>query len=284
LTAAIWGFAFVAQRAGTEFLGPFVFNGIRFAIGAAWLLPFVIKKKPALPGIGSSASPKGFSKAAIILGIILFIAASLQQIGIGYTTAGKAGFITGLYVILVPTLALFVKKKTGLVTWFSAMIALSGLYFLSITDQFALQKGDLLVLISAIFWALYVLVIDYSVDKWRALNLAFWQFLICSVLSLMAGIIFESFSWDSIYKAALPILYAGLFSVGIGYTLQFVAQKDAHPSHASIIMSLEGVFAVIGGWLILQEYLSTRELIGCFLMLSGMILSQLQFGRISKRN
>lgn len=258
-----------------------MFNGIRFAIGAAWLLPFIIKKKPALPGTGSSASSTDFGKAAIILGLILFTAASLQQIGIGYTTAGKAGFITGLYVILVPILALLVKKKTGLLTWFSAFIAASGLYFLSISDQLALQKGDLLVLISAIFWALHVLVIDSLVDKWRALNLAFWQFLICAVFSLMAGFIFESFSWDSIYKAAVPILYAGLFSVGIAYTLQLVAQKEAHPAHASIIMSLEGVFAVIGGWLILQEYLTTRELIGCFLMLGGMILSQLQFGRIS---
>lgn len=209
----------------------------------------------------------------------MFIAASLQQIGIGYTSAGKAGFITGLYVILVPILALFVKKKTGLVTWSSAFIALSGLYFLSISEQFAVQKGDLLVLISAVFWACHVLFIDSLVDKWRALSLAFWQFLICSILSLTAGFIFESFSWDSIYKAAIPILYAGLFSVGIGYTLQLVAQKEAHPAHASIIMSLEGVFAVIGGWFILQEYLTTRELIGCFLMLSGMILSQLHLGR-----
>ena len=267
----------MAQRAGTEYLGPFVFNGIRFAIGAIWLLPFILNKRPTLSATGSSASQNDFRKAVITLGLILFVAASLQQLGIAHTTAGKAGFITGLYVILVPLLAIFVRKKTGFLTWVSALIALSGLYFLSISDRLTLQKGDLLVLISAIFWALHVLVIDSLVDKWRALSLAFWQFLICSVLSLIAGLIFETFVWESIYKAALPILYAGLFSVGIGYTLQVVAQKEAHPAHASIILSLEGVFAVMGGWLILEELLSTREAMGCLLMLSGMILSQLYF-------
>lgn len=279
LTAAIWGFAFVAQRAGTEFLGPFIFNGIRFAIGSLWLLPFILLKKRTKASVKSAGIQRSFGKSVILLGAVLFIAASFQQIGVAYTTAGKAGFITGLYVIIVPFLAILLRKKTGLLTWVSAALALTGLYLLSMNGHWILQKGDLLVLISAFFWAIHVMVIDYQVDRWEPLFLAFWQFLICSLLSLSFGFIFETYQWEAIYQAAIPILYTGLFSVGIGYTLQIVAQREAHPAHAAIIMSLEGVFAVIGGWIILAELLMMRELLGCLLMLVGMLLSQIHFIR-----
>ncbi|UCF63465.1 MAG: DMT family transporter [bacterium] len=279
LTAAIWGFAFVAQRAGTEFLGPFIFNGIRFAIGSLWLLPFILLKKRTKASVKSAGIKRSFGKSVILLGAVLFIAASFQQIGVAYTTAGKAGFITGLYVIIVPFLAILLRKKTGLLTWVSAALALTGLYLLSMNGHWILQKGDLLVLISAFFWAIHVMVIDYQVDRWEPLFLAFWQFLICSLLSLSFGFIFETYQWEAIYQAAIPILYTGLFSVGIGYTLQIVAQREAHPAHAAIIMSLEGVFAVIGGWIILAELLMMRELLGCLLMLVGMLLSQIHFIR-----
>lgn len=279
LTAAIWGFAFVAQRAGTEFLGPFIFNGIRFAIGSLWLLPFILLKKRTKASVKSAGIQRSFGKSVILLGAVLFIAASFQQIGVAYTTAGKAGFITGLYVIIVPFLAILLRKKIGLLTWVSAALALAGLYLLSMNGHWILQKGDLLVLISAFFWAIHVMVIDYQVDRWEPLFLAFWQFLICSLLSLSFGFIFETYQWEAIYQAAIPILYTGLFSVGIGYTLQIVAQREAHPAHAAIIMSLEGVFAVIGGWIILAELLMMRELLGCLLMLVGMLLSQIHFIR-----
>ena len=279
MTAAIWGFAFVAQRAGAEFLGPFIFNGIRFALGSLWLFPFLLLKERTKAPADTSGIRWSFGKSITLLGIILFIAASFQQIGVAHTTAGKAGFITGLYVIIVPILTILLKKKTAMLTWFSAALALSGLYLLSMNGQWIMQKGDLLVLVSAFFWAVHVMVIDFQVDHWEPLSLAFWQFLICSILSLSFGFFFEVYQWKAILQAAVPILYTGLFSVGIGYTLQIVAQREAHPAHAAIIMSLEGVFAVIGGWIILTELLNIRELLGCLLMLTGMLLSQIHFSR-----
>jgi len=261
-----------------EYLGPFFFNAIRFALGAIWLLPFIYLRRNTQLKFRDLFNYRTL-KDGLWLGIILFVAASLQQIGIIHTTAGKAGFITGLYVILVPLFGIMLKKTTGLLTWIGAGLALVGLYFLSFQDSMIIGRGDLLVFIAAFFWAFHVLAIDHFVEKTSALLLAFHQFLFCSLFSFISALFLEEMQWSALLPAAIPVLYAGLFSVGIGYTLQVLAQKEAHPSHAAIILSLESVFAVIGGWLLLHESLSSRELLGCVLMLSGMIFSQLRFGK-----
>ncbi|MDF1536693.1 MAG: DMT family transporter [bacterium] len=277
-TAAIWGFAFVAQRAGMEHIGPYLFNGIRFALGSLSLVPLI------LIGIGSGTgngilpepvSPRGMLLGSGIAGLILFAGASLQQMGIVYTTAGKAGFITGLYVILVPIVGLRWGHRASAGTWIGAILATAGLYFLSVTSKLTIERGDLLVLLSAFMWAAHVLWISWFSPRMNPVLLASVQFAICSVASLLTAFVLEPVSLAAIRMAALPILYGGLFSVGIAYTLQVVAQRDAHPAHASIILSMEGAFAIFGGWLILSETMGLRELAGCALMLSGMVLSQL---------
>ena len=273
----IWGFAFVAQRAGMEFVGPFTFNAIRFALGGISLLPFLIlnKKRKFDFQNFSHFKNKHFIYGGIVAGIILFLGSSFQQTGIVYTTAGKAGFITGLYIIFVPLFGLFLKNKTSAGTWIGAIIAVLGLYFLSVTESFSIGLGDLLVLVSGFFWAAHVLLIGKISPKTDPIQLAFLQFIICSFLSLIVALISETSTITNIYNASIPILYAGVCSVGIAYTLQVVAQREAHPTHAAIIMSLEAVFALIGGLLILDETIPLRGLIGCALMLTGMLISQL---------
>lgn len=277
ITAIIWGFAFVAQRAGMEYLGPFLFNAIRFALGSASLIPLLIynKKRKFKKEKLLAFSNKHYVYGSIAMGIVLFIASTFQQMGIVYTDAGKAGFITGLYIILVPIFGLFIGQSTSKVTWIGAVVAIAGLYFLSVTENFTIDIGDLLVLISAIFWAVQILIVGFLSIRVDAIQLAFTQFVICSFLSLIAALFTEIINLTDIINAAIPILYAGLCSVGIAYTLQIVAQKTAHPANAAIIMSLESVFAVIGGWLVLSEIIPVRGLIGCALMLFGMIISQL---------
>ena len=278
LASAIWGFAFVAQRKGMEFIGPFTFNGIRFALGSLWLIPFLSQKRSgSVPATELQTSVKMNPVfAGILLGIILFGGASLQQIGIIYTTAGKAGFITGLYVIIVPVFGIFLKKPSKPITWIAAILATIGLYFLSVKGDFSISKGDLLVLLSAFFWAGHVQFIDWLVNRYQPLLLAFLQFITCSVLSLLAAFYFETIDLSLIWKAVIPILYAGLLSVGMGYTLQLLGQREAHPSHAAIILSLESVFAVLGGFVLLNEFMQFREILGCSLMLCAMILSQIR--------
>jgi len=211
----------------------------------------------------------------LLAGIILFGGASLQQVGIVYTTAGKAGFITGLYVILVPIIGLKWGQKSSTGTWVGAVLAVSGLYLLSVTEQFSIEKGDFLVLLGAFMWAAHVLWISWLSPRMNPIILASLQFAVCSVLSLGTAVAFEPVVWQAIVQAAVPILYGGLMSVGVAYTLQVVAQRKAHPAHAAIILSMEGVFAVITGWIILGETLSVRGLAGCALMLTGMVVSQL---------
>ena len=276
LTAMIWGFAFVAQRVGMDYVGPFTFNAIRFALGSLSLLPLIWllqKRKTAV----SDAEKQ--NKSILIWGIMaggaLFAGASLQQAGMVYTTAGKAGFITGLYVVIVPLLGLFWKQRPQLSTWLGAIMAAVGLYFLSITSDFSISIGDLLVLIGAFFWSGHVLLIGWLAPQTDSLKLASAQFAVCSVLSLIIALLIETISFASIWQAIIPILYGGLCSVGIAYTLQIIAQRDAHPAHSAIILSLEGLFAAIGGWLLLGEVLSMRSLLGCALMLAGMLFSQL---------
>jgi drug/metabolite transporter (DMT)-like permease len=276
LAAAIWGFAFVAQREGMETMGPFLFNTARFFIGAVFLFPIVwyLSKKNKAP-TGKETSTKKIIIAGTVAGLFLFTASSFQQVGIQYTTAGKAGFITGLYIFFVPLIGIFLGQKTGSGTWLGAFIAVIGLYLLSVNEDFSIARGDLLQLICAVFFAAHVLVIGYVAKRMDPLKLSLIQYLVSGVLSFFIAIAIEVITWQMIVDTAIPLLYAGIMSIGVGYTLQVVAQQHAKSSHAAIILGLEGAFAVLGGWLILDENLSTRGLIGCGLMLSGMFLSQL---------
>ena len=276
IAAVIWGFAFVAQREGMETMGPFLFNGVRFLIGVIALTPVVwfLSKKPQ-PEHKAKVSTKKLLFAGAMAGLILFVAISFQQVGLQYTTAGKAGFITGLYIFFVPLIGLFFGQKTGSGTWLGATIALFGLYLLSIKEDFSIAEGDLLQLVCAVFFAAHVLYIGYFAKRMDPLKLSLIQYIVTGILSLLIAIVIELITWDMIIETAIPLLYAGVMSTGVAYTLQVVAQQHAHSSHAAIILSLEGAFAVLGGWLLLDEYLSTRGLLGCVLMLTGMFLSQL---------
>lgn len=277
LAAAIWGFAFVAQRIGMDHVGPYTFNGIRFALGSLSLLPLILfYHNRDQKSSKSSMSIASTARIGVIAGLILFIAASLQQIGLIYTTAGKAAFITCLYIVLVPLTGIFLKQRVSMPTWAGCLLALSGLYFLCIKEDLTISYGDLLELIGAFFWTAHILLIDRYAQQVDSLKLSCFQFITCSVLSLITALCIETIAWNGIAQAGIPILYGGLFSVGIAYTLQVVGQKSASPSHAAIILSMETVFAAIGGYLIINEQLGARELWGCGLMFTGMLVSQLQ--------
>jgi len=282
ITAIIWGFAFVAQRSGMEYIGPFTFNTARFALGSISLIPLLVinKKKNHRENI-LPINDKTFLYGGLSAGTILFLGATFQQGGLVFTDAGKAGFITGFYVILVPILGLFIKQRTSALTWFGAIVAIIGLYFLSVNESLNINIGDILVLVGAFFWAIQILVIGFYSKRIDPFELAFSQFLVCAFLSLLGAISSETIIFSNIILAYVPILYAGFFSAGIAFTIQVVAQREAHPANAAIIMSLEAVFAVIGGWMILNESIDLRGLIGCSLMFIGMIVSQLY---LFKRN
>jgi len=272
IAAIIWGFAFVAQRQGMEFVQPFTFNAVRFLIGGVSLIPFAFVTRNASR---ATANRRTIWLGGIAAGALLFIASSLQQIGIVYTTAGKAGFITGLYVILVPILGLALRQRTGAWTWLGALAGVIGLYLLTVTAALTIEYGDLLVLIGALFFALHVLIIARFAAPIGAVRLALFQFLVCAALSFGAAIALETIRATDLVAGALPILYAGVLSVGVAYTLQVIGQRETPPSQAAIILSLETVFAVIGGALLLSETLPLRGVIGCALMFVGMIVSQL---------
>lgn len=279
LAALIWGFAFVAQRIGMEHVGPFTFNGVRFALGALSLLPLLLSNRRSTTPVHSGGW-RPVLTGGLLAGLLLFAGASLQQVGIVYTTAGKAGFITGLYVVIVPLLGLLWGQRTPWTTWAGAILAVVGLYLLTVTDSLALAEGDGLVLIGALFWAGHVLVIGWLAGRRiEPVSLACLQFVVCAALSLAVAVTTEPITLKGLEGAALPILYGGLLSVGVAYTLQVVAQRAAPPAHAAIILSLETVFAAFGGWLLLHETLSGRGLVGCVAMFAGMLLSQLGMGR-----
>lgn len=272
LTAAIWGFAFVAQRAGMQYIGPFTFNGIRFALGSLSLLPLMIylsrKEKAAF------SIPKGLITGGLAAGLVLFFGASLQQAGMVYTSAGKGGFITGLYVIIVPIFGITLGQRISSYTWAGAVVAVIGLFLLTVNEQFRIEKGDLLVLGSAFFWAGHVQLINHLVKKLPPLALSSIQFAVCAILSLAVAGFTETIQLQDIQDAAIPLLYGGLMSVGIAYTLQVFAQRHVHPTYASIILSFETVFAAIGGWIILHETMNLQGFAGCLLMLTGMWIVQ----------
>lgn len=277
ITACIWGFAFVAQREGMEHTGPFTFNAVRFALGALSLVPLILwlDRRSGRSPQAIKASAKHSAGAGILAGVILFSGASLQQIGLVYTTAGKAAFITGLYIVIVPFLGLFLKHRLQPSSALGAVAAVVGLYLLCMKSDLTLGKGDLFELVGAFFWSAHILIIDKFSRTRDVIKLSFFQVVTCSVLSMIAAAATESIDLTGLSQALIPLLYGGLCSVGIAYTLQVIGQKHAHPTQAAIIMSMETVFAVIGGYWLLDEMLGTRGVIGCLFMLAGMILPQL---------
>ncbi|NQT77739.1 MAG: DMT family transporter [Bacteroidetes bacterium] len=276
LTSLIWGLAFVAQRLGMDYVGPFIFNGIRFALGAMAIVLFIYfsRRNNNVSGEKSSQGNKLLLRGGLILGLVLFGGATFQQFGMVYTTASNAGFITGLYVVIVPILGLLRKQYPHFTIWIASLLAAAGLYLLSVTEGFSIFFGDLLVLIGAVFWAVHVVIIGVLSPKVNALKLALIQYLVCSVLSTILAFSTEQNTLEGVLDASIPILYGGLLSVGIAYTLQIIAQKKAPPAHAAIILSLEAVFAALGGWIILNEQLGSRELAGCALMMLGILVAQ----------
>ena len=283
LTALIWGVAFVAQSVGGEAVGCFTFNGVRSLIGAAVLIPVIyfldVQKKKEL-GEEKFLEQKGDKKTLLLggicCGVMLCIASNFQQFGISFTTVGKAGFITAMYILIVPILGLFMKKKVGIKVWLGVVLATIGLYMLCMTSEsFSLSKGDFLVLICAGFFSLHILIIDYFSPKVDGVRMSCIQFFVCGVISTAIAFIFENPSFSSILSGWLPILYAGVLSCGVAYTLQIVGQKNMDPTVASLILSLESVFSVLAGWVILHQTLSVRELFGCVLMFLAIILAQL---------
>ena len=279
VAAVIWGLAFVAQRVGMAYVGPFTFTGIRFALGSVCLVPLLLshrRQNREIQDFLPYARSKMVFLGGLLAGCALFLGVSFQQIGLVHTTAGKAGFITGLYVIIVPILGLLWKQKPKFGTWIGAFMAASGLYLLAFTGKFTLSSGDTLELIGALFWALHVIIIGWLSRRINSFQLAFLQYTTCSILSLLIAFFLETVTISGLLQAVIPIIYGGLFSVGIAYTLQVVAQRHAQPAHAAILLCLESVFAALGGWLILGEVLPLRGFLGCALMLGGMLFSQFQ--------
>ncbi len=271
-TALIWGFAFVAQRVGMDFVGPFAFNAVRFLLGALSLIPLVVLFRRKRRSDRPRPFPVG---PGMLAGTVLFVAASLQQIGLVYTTAGNAAFITGLYVVFVPLLGLFRGQQPGGHRWFAALLAAAGMYLLSVGEGFAVNPGDLYVLGAAAGFALHVQVIGHVAGRYDPLEISVVQYTAVGILSGIVAMLFEQTSAGAVTAAAPAILYGGLGSITVAYTLQTIAQRTAHPAHAAILLSLEGAFGALGGWLLLGEVLSPRALAGCALMLTGMLTSQL---------
>lgn len=276
VAACIWGCAFVAQRVSMSYIGPFTFNGLRFLLGAAVVWAFWRRR--------AGARLTGYPYAGgILLGTLLFMGATLQQIGMIWTTAGKGGFLTALYVVIVPVLGIARGQATEKSGWLGASLTLAGVYFLSVNQDLSLAPGDGYVIAGAIFWACHVQAVGELSKKHDPIPLAIVQFLVCAALSIAVAVLIEPFSLESLRGAAPSILYGGVMSVGVAYTLQVVAQRIAPPTHAAILLSLETVFAALAGWLILEELLSERAMLGCALILCGILLSHLGAARAADR-
>lgn len=274
ITALIWGSTFVAQTKGMEHIGPFLYTGLRFLLGAMAILPLVLLARARTGAVGHRFSWP-MVLGSLVLGLVLTLGINLQQIGLMFTTVTNSGFITGLYVILVPVFGLFIGMRTGLGTWAGAALALAGMLLLSVNADYSIARGDWLQLTGAACWAIHVLLVSSLASRFDPVRVAFLQFIVCAAISLMLALVFEPIAWPSIVLAGPAILYGGLLAVGIGFTLQVVAQRDAIASHAAVILSLEAVFAALAGWLILGETLSVRGFIGCCMMLAGMLIAQL---------
>lgn len=280
LTAGIWGVAFVAQSVGMDYVGPFTFNFVRNIIGCLVLLPviwFLDRSKPQekRSPAQQQADRKNLIIGGICCGILLCAASNFQQFGIQYTTVGKAGFITACYIVLVPILGLFLKKPCSPFIWAAVVLAVIGLYLLCITESFSIGKGDFLVLICALLFSLHILVIDHFSPLVDGVKMSCIQFLVCGVLSAIPAFLTENPSISSMLNAWVPILYAGVLSCGVAYTLQIVGQKGMNPTVASLILSLESCISVLAGWIILGQKLSAKEFLGCIIMFAAIILAQL---------
>ena len=277
ITAMIWGSAFVAQSIGSDSLGAFTFNAARSLIAAVFLIPciFVIKKIEKDPAKKKIKIDKPLIVSGVCCGIALCVASAFQQIGISKTTVGKAGFITAMYIIIVPLLSRFFGKKIQPIIWLAVAISAVGLYLLCMNEGFSVSEGDFFILLCALCFAIHILVIDYFSDKTDGVIMSCIQFFTVGVLSLVIALIFEQPRLADIVPAILPILYTGVFSSGVAYTLQIVAQKDVNPTAASLLMSLESVFAVLSGWLFLHEGLSLKEFFGCVLVFAAIIIAQI---------
>jgi len=287
LTALIWGTAFVAQSEGMNYVGGFTFNGCRFLLGGAVLIPciFLLRKLNGQQWVKLTEEERKNQKkygiiGGICCGILLCLASSLQQFGIVHTTVGKAGFITACYIVIVPLLGIFLHRKAGLNIWISVGIAAVGMYLLCITEDFVIGRGDFLMFLCAVGFSLHVLVIDYFSPKDDGVVISCIQFFTAGAISCIMMVLFENLDWSAVLSAWLPILYAGVMSCGVAYTLQVVAQKDVEPARASLIMSLESVFSVLAGWAILGHSLSLRELFGCMLVFGAIMLAQMPVGKI----
>lgn len=276
LVAFIWGTAFVAQSKGTDHVGAFTFNALRSVLGGISLLPIIIVMNKKNDNTNSketnSSSP---IKGGIICGIFLFAGSTFQQMGIAHTTAGKAGFITALYIVIVPLLGLFVGKRVKPLIWVCVAAAMAGFYLLCVNEDFSISKGDILVLICAFSFSLHIIVIDYFNSKGTdGVKMSCIQFFTAAALSLIFMIIFENPTFENILGAKTAIFYAGVMSSGVGYTLQIVAQKNADPSAATLLLSMESVFAALAGWVLLNETLSGKEFAGCLLVFTAVIAAQ----------
>lgn len=274
LTAFIWGTAFVAQSVGMDYLEPFTFNGVRSLIGGAALLPCIWILQKLNGRSKDTGTKKDLLTGGLACGVLLFAASSLQQIGIKYTTAGKAGFITAFYIVIVPVMGVFLHKKIGWKIWLAVVLAVAGLYFLCITESFSVGKGDILVFLCALVFAVHILVIDHFAPKVDGVKMSCIQFFVCGILSVPFMFALETPKITSVMTAWMPILYAGVLSCGVAYTLQILGQKNINPAVASLLLSLESCFSVLAGWIVLGERLSIREMSGCILMFAAIILAQ----------
>ena len=282
LTATIWGIAFVAQSVSMDYIGGFTFNSIRSLIGSLTLLPVILllskpksaeeKNRPQ-----TSSNQKILITGGICCGIILCLASNFQQFGIKYTTVGKAGFITACYIIIVPVIGIFLRKKCSPFIWIAVILSLCGLYLLCLTpgEGLAIGKGELLVLVCAFLFSIHILVIDHFSPLVDGVKMSCIQFFVCALLSAVCMWLFEKPDMGAVLQAWVPVLYAGVFSCGVAYTLQIVGQRGMNPTVASLILSLESVISLIAGWVILGQALSVRELSGCVLMFAAIILAQL---------
>lgn len=274
ITAFIWGIAFVAQKSGMRYVQAFTFGAARFALGAVSMLPLLLAARHREKQAEKKQEGK-LIPAGLMLGVVLFAATTLQQIGICTTTAGKAGFITDLYIIIVPLIETFAGRRQGKTIWICAFMAAAGLYLIGVSGNFTVSPGDIMVLSSSFLWAVQILMVDKFSKSYDPVKLSFIQYCVTAVLSIPPALLFEKISITGLYGAALPIVYAGVFSVGIAYTFQIAGQRYAKASHAAIIMSMESVISLIAGAVMLHESISAREITGCALMGAAMILTQI---------
>lgn len=290
LAAFIWGVAFVAQSVGMDYVGPMTFNGSRFLLGGTVLLPLIYyrkktgqEKKPDSPQ-EAGALRRTTLIGGLCCGLAICISSCLQQYGIQYTTVGKAGFITALYIVIVPVLGIFLGKKAGPLVWVGAVAATAGFYLLCITESFQINRGDILVFFCAIGFSFHILIIDHFAPKADGVKLSCIQFYVSGILCTIAAVILEKPSLSGLMDGAVPILYAGIFSCGVAYTLQIMGQAKVQPTVASMILSLESVISVLAGWVILGETLTGRQFVGCILVFAAVLLAQLPWppGRENK--